>query len=189
MLFSPNLPQDKPPARLLLSLASHAAMLGLVLLLTLHTKVRPVYHESRCCTVALYWSGATDIGNAKAPAAPRKKVHKPAPAASAANKSALPVPATQSASSQSGLAAPQQQATAGIGTGSEDAEPAFPVFYPTPGVPDPSLLPPKEQKVIVDVQISAMGDVIDEKLVQGWATAWTRSCWTRSKAGASIQPP
>jgi len=168
MLFSPNLPKDKPPARLLLSLASHAAMLGLVLLLTLHAKVHPVYHESRCCTVALYWSGTTNMGNAKAPAAPpRRKVHKPAPPASAANKTASPVPATQSASPQSGLAAPQQQPTAGTGTGSEDAEPAFPVFYPTPGVPDPSLLPAKEQKVIVDVQISAMGDVIDAKLVQG----------------------
>lgn len=168
MLFSPNLPKDRLPARLGLSLAGHAVLLAVVLLLVLHTRARPVYHESRCCTVALYWSGATNMGNAKAPAEPRrKKVHKPAPPTSAANKTASPVPATQSASSQSGLAAPQQQPTAGTGTGSEDAEPAFPVFYPTPGVPDPTLLPAKEQKVIVDVQISAMGEVIDEKLVQG----------------------
>lgn len=168
MIFSQAAGRDKPPARLLLSIASHAVMLALVVLLTLHTKVRPVYRESRCCTVALYWSGATNGGTARTTAPVRKrKAGRSSARASTVNHNSSPVPAAQSAASQPGAAAPQQQPTVGTGTGAENAEPAFPVYYPTPGVPDPSLLPATEQKVIVDVQISAMGEVIDEKLVQG----------------------
>jgi TonB family protein len=168
MLFSPNLPKDKLPARLGLSLVSHAALLAVVVLLVLHTRVRPVYHESRCCTVALYWTGnTTNEGKANAPPAVRRqKTRRAVTPASAASKNPAPVPAAQSTATQPGVAAPQQP-TEGTGDGSENAEPAFPVFYPTPGVPDPSLLPATERKVIVDVQISAVGEVIDAKLVQG----------------------
>ena len=62
---------------------------------------------------------------------------------------------------------PQQATMIGTGTGTESAEPAFPVYYPTPVVSDRSLLPVVERKVIVNVTISAQGDVTDEKLVEG----------------------
>jgi protein TonB len=66
-------------------------------------------------------------------------------------------------------ASPQQQPTPtlGEGTGSDDAEPAFPTYFPRPAVADRSLLPAVEQKVIVTVSISALGDVTDETLTQG----------------------
>ncbi len=55
----------------------------------------------------------------------------------------------------------------GVGNDDEDAMPAFPVFSPRPAVTDRSLLPQTQQKVIVDVKLSADGAVLDEKLVKG----------------------
>ncbi len=55
----------------------------------------------------------------------------------------------------------------GIGSDDEDAMPAFPVFSPRPAVTDRSLLPETQQKVIVDVKLSADGAVLDETLVKG----------------------
>jgi TonB family protein len=59
----------------------------------------------------------------------------------------------------------------GIGVGDENAEPALPVYRPAPDVGDRSLLPPKEQKIVVEVEISELGDVTSEKLVQGLGNA------------------
>lgn len=55
----------------------------------------------------------------------------------------------------------------GIGSDDEDAMPAFPVFSPRPAVTDRSLLPETQQKVVVDVKLSADGAVLDETLVKG----------------------
>jgi TonB family protein len=45
--------------------------------------------------------------------------------------------------------------------------PAFPVYSPSPHVADRSLLPATNQNVVVDVNVSALGEVLDEKLVRG----------------------
>ena len=55
----------------------------------------------------------------------------------------------------------------GMGNDDEDVMPAFPVFSPRPAVTDRSLLPQTEQKVVVDVKLSADGAVLDETLVKG----------------------
>ncbi len=68
---------------------------------------------------------------------------------------------------QSGNPTPQQQQSIGTGAGTDDAEPAFPTFFPRPPVSDRSLLPAVEKKIIVHVTISALGEVTEEKLVQG----------------------
>lgn len=169
MISTPVPDRAMPPARVLLSVAGHIALAGLVLLVALHTKTRPVYRESRCCMVALYWPGATNTGHTLAapPARKRKAARHAAPVAPAPSQNTSPAPAAQPAESQTGMAAPQQQPTVGTGTGAENAEPAFPVYYPTPEVADASLLPSTERKVIVDVDISAVGEVTDERLVQG----------------------
>ncbi|MGA8530553.1 MAG: TonB family protein [Acidobacteriaceae bacterium] len=174
MLSSPDWSPDlkHPPRRrgLLLSLGFHSALaLFLFLLMLSWGRVRPVYTESRCCSTPLYWSGSQTGGSSHPHRAARKRRKKPVPAAPAAEKasSAAPVPAVQTTASQAGIAAPQQQGTFGTGTGSEDAEPAFPVYFPWPGVPDRSLLPAAEKKVIVEVTVSPLGDVTGEKLVQG----------------------
>lgn len=178
MILSPARAEKRPRAGLLLSLAAHAAIFGVAFLFTLHWgKVRPVYRESRCCTAALYWSGNTGVSDSSPVAAAQNpRVKKPA----------IPVPKTtlienpvrlkemrtaekpaESRLAQSGNPAQLQQQSTGTGAGTDDAEPAFPTYFPRPPVTDRSLLPPVEHKIIVHVTISALGEVTDEKLVQG----------------------
>jgi len=156
------LPANRESRRLpgvLGSIGGHAACLALlVLALHIHSP-RPVLPQSRCCSVALVWTGTAD----SAPAVP---VRRRAPAA-------RPHPATRRApsparvSSQNIVATPQPASLAGTGMGDQDAEPAFPVYYPQPGITDRSLLPATEQKIIVDVSVGPQGDVLSEKLVHG----------------------
>jgi TonB family protein len=188
MISSPDWSPDRksPPRRrgLVLSIGAHS-VLGLVLVLATLPwgRVRPVYHESRCCSTPLYWSGSQTGGSHHPHPAARKQRKKPAPAAPAAAKtSAAPVPAAQDTATQAGLAAPQQQGAFGTGTGSESAEPAFPVYFPWPGVADRSLLPPVEKKVIVEVTVNALGDVTGEKLVQGMGNSLDQIVLTTVKA-------
>ena len=174
-MFSPpdGSPASKSPPRrrgLLLSFACHG-VLALFLVLLAHPwgRVQPFYPESRCCTTPLYWTGSQTGGSSHPRPVARRQRKKPAPAAPAAERAGAesPVAVAQSSSAQAGIAAPQQQGTFGAGTGSQDAEPAFPVYFPWPGVPDRSLLPAVERKVIVEVSVNALGDVTGEKLVQG----------------------
>ena len=62
------------------------------------------------------------------------------------------------------------KSTFGNGADAEDVRPAFPVFSPHPPVSDRSLLPHSEQKVVVDVDVDALGQVVSEKLVKGMGT-------------------
>jgi TonB family protein len=56
---------------------------------------------------------------------------------------------------------------AGSGADQQNADPAFPVFSPKPAVADRSLLPNVNQDVVVDVKVSAAGDVLEATLVKG----------------------
>jgi len=168
------------PAALALSLAAHGALLLAGALLVLHmNRVRPVYTDSRCCTAALYWTGNTAASDVS-PGAPRSKLSKLPPVAPpkssrienperlrqprSAEKQA---PAAQKRLAQASAPSQQQQATLGTGAGSEDAEAAYPIYFPSPVVANRALLPAVEQKIIVNVSISAQGGVTDEELVQG----------------------
>lgn len=62
------------------------------------------------------------------------------------------------------------KAVFGNGSESEDVYPAFPVFSPHPPVTDRSLLPVSAQKIVVDVEVDASGQVVKEKLVKGLGT-------------------
>jgi TonB family protein len=178
MIFSPDRIDQRRQAGILLSLASHATVLLIVFLFTLHFgRVRPVYRQSRCCTAALYWTGNTGVSDSN-PASPLNKRPRPSPIPTPTsslieNPVRLRQPRTTEDPAQNHLAqagAPsrqQQQQTIGNGSGADDAEPAFPTYFPRPAVTDRSLLPAAEQKIIVDVTISDKGDVTDEKLVQG----------------------
>jgi len=59
----------------------------------------------------------------------------------------------------------------GNGPDAESADPAFPVFSPRPEIADRSLLPESERQVIVDVKVSATGDVLEATVVQGLGNA------------------
>jgi TonB family protein len=64
------------------------------------------------------------------------------------------------------VAAPDSRA-AGSGADQQSADPAFPVFSPHPPVSDRALLPHSNQEVVVDVKVSAAGDVLEVTLVKG----------------------
>lgn len=59
----------------------------------------------------------------------------------------------------------------GNGSDAASADPAFPIFSPQPEVTDRSLLPSTDRQVIVDVKVSAAGDVLKATLVQGLGNA------------------
>jgi TonB family protein len=63
----------------------------------------------------------------------------------------------------------QQQSTvaSGNGSGSQDAEPAYPIFSPSPHIADRGLLPSEVRNVVVDVDVSDTGLVTNERLVLG----------------------
>ena len=108
----------------------------------------------------LYWQGAANAAHAPAKRITPKKIERnhtrklPEPEAVP-----TPTPAPQLAQSAS--------LSSGTGSDSEDMSPAFPVFSPTPHIADRSLLPSANRNVVVDVNVSAQGEVLDEKLVQG----------------------
>lgn len=160
-----------PPRRtrgILFSMAGHAACLALVVLALHMHRAQPIVVQQRCCSVALVWTGPAQSSLTKP--APVARVHRhahlPVPQPSP-HSSPSPVPAPQAAPSQPAVAAQQTPSTTGAGTGDEDAEPAFPVFFPQPGLADRSLLPATEQKIIVNVDISPEGNVTGETLVRG----------------------
>jgi len=68
------------------------------------------------------------------------------------------------------VSAPESTA-AGNGADQQNADPAFPVFSPRPPVTDRSLLPASNQEVVVDVKVSAAGDVMEATLVKGIGNA------------------
>ena len=55
----------------------------------------------------------------------------------------------------------------GNGTDPNDEKPAYPVFSPRPPVMDRAMLPPVEQKIVVDVNVDQLGAVVSEVLVKG----------------------
>jgi TonB family protein len=179
MIFSPERTRQRRPAGILFSLATHAALLLIAFLLTLHWgRVRPIYRDSRCCTAQLYWTGNAGVSDSSPDALSRHAIPSPIPVPQKSliqnpvRLRQLRVPQHRASVAHNRLArsgTPSQlsQQTVGTGSGADDAEPAFPTYFPRPAVADRSLLPAVEQKIIVDVTISADGDVTDEKLVQG----------------------
>jgi TonB family protein len=69
------------------------------------------------------------------------------------------------------LRAAKHEPVPGIGVDTQSADPAFPIFSPRPPVIDRSLLPANSQQVIVDVKVSATGDVLEATLVKGIGNA------------------
>jgi TonB family protein len=150
------------------SCVAHGAVLTLVYLALHAGRTRPITVESRCCSTALYWSPAA----ANSGATPQAAKHKPkrAPARTATRQpqiAAARAAAAQSSTMQTGMTTPQQLAALGVGDDASNAEPALPLYYPSPGVTDRSLLPEVKQNIVVHVNISAVGDVTEEKLVRG----------------------
>lgn len=94
------------------------------------------------------------IGRRKHAAAPKKTTADLAQAATPAPPAGAPV-------------ATHHDPVPGTGADAQNAQPAFPVFSPRPAVSDRALLPTSDQQIIVDVKVSALGEVLDASLVKG----------------------
>jgi TonB family protein len=171
-LFNDGAAPRRGPGSIAASCAAHGVALALLVLALHGIKTYPVYVESRCCSTALYWSPNAASSGAK-PQPVEHKARRPPASVAAAKLNLPPVPESppQKSATLTGMATPEQEPTLGTGQGSEDAEPALPLFYPSPGITDRSLLPVVKQNIVVDVNISAMGDVTDERLVRGLGNA------------------
>jgi TonB family protein len=80
----------------------------------------------------------------------------------------------QAAPPKGHMVATDHEPMAGNGSDASSADPAFPIFSPRPEVTDRSLLPASDQQVIVDVKVSATGDVLEATLVKGLGNALDR---------------
>jgi TonB family protein len=156
----------------LLSLGLHGAALGLLLVSAARARLNVVEPQKLCCVAVLEVAGGS-----RAPRLPLPEQ----PAAQPILKPARPPRQTPQPKASGTDAAAAHLAdrgsniVAGNGSDAEDRTPAFPIFSPHPPVHDRSLLPVTEQRVVVDVKLSAGGDVVSETLVKGMGNALDRS--------------
>ncbi len=157
------------------SLAAHGAVLALVVLAGALIKAKLVERAAdvRVATVEVAGgSHAVEIPLPRMQTAARTR--KPVPDVEAKAKTILPIKQTKLLKKSGGgaPAAPHAgdgsgSAETGNGSDSENAQPAFPIFSPRPAVTDRALLPAAEEKIVVDVQVDALGTVVSEDLVKG----------------------
>ncbi len=157
------------------SIAAHSILLVLLILAGRHAwQVRPLKMRSGNHSTILYWANSVGTGVAKSH---QKGTEMVVPANLPPRNSPVTPhekkldtkaqDATEvAAASPAGSSTSRSEAN-GSDEGSQDVSPAFPVYSPSPHVTDRSLLPATNQNVVVDVNVSALGEVLDEKLVQG----------------------
>jgi TonB family protein len=114
---------------------------------------------------ALFVPGGTHALPSKQPAGRKKPAPVPDRTSTDLAMSQKPAPP------KGHLVAEDHAPVAGNGTDTASADPAFPIFSPQPAVTDRSLLPATDRQVIVDVKVSATGDVLEATLVEGIGNA------------------
>lgn len=158
------------------SIAAHAVLLVLLILAGRHAwRFRPVSTRGGQHSTVLYWAGSVGTGLTRTHQTSTEKLSS---ARTIQRKSLVTPPrekqldpdaqkATETAASGPAGSSTSASQSSGIGNGSEDATPAFPVYSPSPHIADRSLLPATNENVVVDVNVSALGEVLDEKLIHG----------------------
>jgi TonB family protein len=158
------------------SIAAHAVLLILLIVAGRHAwQVRPVSTRGGLHSTVLYWAGSVGTGIARShqQGAEKLSLARVTPRNNPVNPSQqksldpeTPQTTETAAASPAGSSTSQSQ-SGGTGESSENMTPAFPVYSPSPHVADRSLLPVANENVVVDVNVSAVGEVLDEKLVHG----------------------
>lgn len=159
---------------ILLSLAFHLVLLVFVLWVRMPRRTASIQPAPPVTVAMVEISGGSHAIKVKLPPMPfAAHTREPVPDAEASKKTLLPV--VQPPPKMSGGGSPptphkgdgSSQAFTGNGSDARNARPAFPVFSPKPPVADRSLLPKSEQKIVVDVNVDALGQVVSENLVKG----------------------
>ncbi len=181
-MHSPTEPDPTRQAKrrlpsILLSLVLHLSILALAVQLGRMVRTRVIEPADRPVMALLENAGGSHA--VKIPLPPSNfaaHTRKPNQDFEASRKSIVPIEQPQR--EMSGGGAPKtphagdgsNQALNGNGSDAEDARPAFPIFSPRPPVSDRSLLPRSEVKIVVDVDLDALGQVVRETLVKGMGT-------------------
>jgi protein TonB len=176
MFFAPPTRRTRPTTAAL-SLLAHGAVLLAFVGLGTHARVHTLPPAKGCCMAMLsvaggshrlQWAAPQPIssGNSAHAVETTQAPHKvPDPALPIHKaKEAEPAPAVAAEGLGSGAAR-------GNGDANQNVTPAFPVFSPKPPVTDRALLPAAEQQIVVDVDVSATGEVTAETLVKGMGNA------------------
>jgi protein TonB len=148
-----------------LSAALHLAITALFMISLRHRNTQVATHAIAYYPVALRFPGGS---SAKWTPAPPGRVHHAEKVKQSASD--LAVDAKAAPATGHPVSAPES-AAAGNGADKESADPAFPVFSPRPTVADRALLPSSNLSVVVDVKVSAAGDVLEATLVRGIGNA------------------
>ncbi len=147
---------------LALSAALHLLISACVFLVEHRQKMQTVVEEkpTRFYPAMLLYAGGSRAKRTDAPAGRKKHPQE--------TKQATDLTINRNIAPAQGqpVAAPDTS-VAGSGADRQSADPAFPVFSPHPPVSDRSLLPSSNQEVVVDVKVSATGDVLEVTLVKG----------------------
>lgn len=168
---------NHPLRALIVSLGFHAVFFAGVFLFGARVTIRMVEHVQPQVVAHIANSGGSHAIRITLPASEfAAHTRTPDDFADPSKKTALPM--TVPPQKKSGGGSPKSphhgdgsgHAVFGNGSDSEDVHPAFPVFSPHPPVSDRSLLPATEQKIVVDVDVDAGGQVVSEKLVKGLGT-------------------
>ncbi len=153
--------RDRSVRFLALSLAVHIVVSTVMFYSVRHSSVPIVRQEIKYYPVHLYLPGGIKARSTAEP--PGRKKHPPVSQSMTSNLALNTHPAPPAGAPVS----TPHDAVAGNGSDAESANPAFPVFSPRPPVSDRSLLPASSQQVVVDVKVSANGDVLEATLVKG----------------------
>jgi TonB family protein len=181
-MHSPTEAKSTNPAKrrlpsILLSLALHLSILALAVQLGRMARTRVIEPADRPVVALLENAGGSHAVKIPLPASNfAAHTRKPTQDPEAGRKSIVPLEQPQRA--MSGGGAPKtphtgdgsNQAMTGNGSDAEDARPAFPTYSPRPPVTDRALLPTSEVKIVVDVDLDALGQVVHETLVKGMGT-------------------
>jgi len=161
------------------SIAMHCALLAVLILAGHHAwQVRPVSTRGGQHATVLYWDGAVGTGIARTH---QHRAEKLTPARTTPRNSPVTPPhdrqpdpdaheASNTAAASPAGSSTMQSQNDGMGNGNQDATPAFPVYSPSPEI-DRRLLPKADENVVVDVNVSPLGEVLDERLIHGLGTA------------------
>lgn len=173
----------------LLSIAAHGGILALALWAGTAVESRVVAPTSfRVITLVETSGGSHAVKFLLPPMDTSARIQDPDHSPDVVRKTVVPVEHTHP--KVSGGGAPKTphagdgsgQALTGNGSDAEDVHPGFPIFSPHPPVHDRSLLPSNEQKVVVDVKVDALGQVVSETLVKSVSAKLDKLCldvvWT-----------
>jgi hypothetical protein len=145
-----------------LSAALHVLVTALLLLVPRHQKAPVVIQLPE----KIYPAMLSFAGGAKAEWTPQPPGRRKHPQDAKQQTSDLAIDRNPAPVAGRPVDAPHSDAP-GNGADKQNADPAFPVFSPRPPVTDRSLLPDSNREVVVDVKVSAAGDVLEATLVKG----------------------